>query len=88
MFCLHSVAMLTIDVPQSASMFRYLDRKDYSRAYKIRNSSSMNHILNELFTIQNSMFNEQIYRLIACLGVTETDWRELAMRNSLIQPNN
>lgn len=43
--------MQTIDVPQSASLFRYLDKNEYLNAYKV-----------------------------ACLGVTESDWRELAMR--------
>eukprot|EP01006_Ploeotia_vitrea_P032643 TRINITY_DN64821_c0_g1_i1.p1 TRINITY_DN64821_c0_g1~~TRINITY_DN64821_c0_g1_i1.p1 ORF type:complete len:1202 (-),score=127.96 TRINITY_DN64821_c0_g1_i1:106-3711(-) len=50
-FCLHFVAMHTIDVPQSASLYRYLEKKDYSNAYKI-----------------------------ACLGVTENDWRTLAIQ--------
>lgn len=49
-FCLHFVAMNTIDVPQSASMHRYLERKDYARAYAT-----------------------------ACLGVTDADWRALAL---------
>eukprot|EP01065_Artemidia_motanka_P014262 TRINITY_DN1821_c0_g1_i1.p1 TRINITY_DN1821_c0_g1~~TRINITY_DN1821_c0_g1_i1.p1 ORF type:complete len:1247 (+),score=460.03 TRINITY_DN1821_c0_g1_i1:89-3829(+) len=50
-FCLHYVAMQTIDVPQSASLYRYLEKKDFDNAYKI-----------------------------ACLGVTEGDWRMLATK--------
>eukprot|EP00906_Rhabdomonas_costata_P031099 RCo043952 len=50
-FCLHFVTMHTIDVPQSASMYRYLEKKDYTSACKI-----------------------------ACLGVTENDWRTLAIQ--------
>ncbi|GBF97536.1 hypothetical protein Rsub_10459 [Raphidocelis subcapitata] len=48
-FCLQSAAMTTIDVPQSASMFRYIERKDWAGAYRM-----------------------------ACLGVTDADWRALA----------
>jgi len=48
-FCLHYVCMQTIDVPQSASLYRYVERKDYETAYKV-----------------------------ACLGVTDSDWRVLA----------
>ncbi len=40
--------MNTIDVPQSSTFFRFLDRKDFVMAYKL-----------------------------ACLGVTEQDWRAL-----------
>ena len=48
-FCLHYVAMQTVDVPQSASLYRYLDKKDFAAAHRV-----------------------------ACLGVTDEDWRQLA----------
>jgi hypothetical protein len=34
-FCLHFYAMQTIDVPQSASMTRYLEQRDFTRAYQV-----------------------------------------------------
>ncbi|KAF8070897.1 5-methyltetrahydropteroyltriglutamate--homocysteine methyltransferase [Scenedesmus sp. PABB004] len=49
-FCLQSVSVATIDVPQSSSMARYLERDDVASAYAV-----------------------------ACLGVTEADWRALAL---------
>ncbi|KIZ06021.1 hypothetical protein MNEG_1945 [Monoraphidium neglectum] len=49
-FCLQFASMQTIDVPQSASMFRYLGQKDWEGAYRT-----------------------------ACLGVTDADWRALAL---------
>ena len=39
----------TVDVPQSASLYRYLDQKDFAAAHRV-----------------------------ACLGVTDEDWRQLA----------
>ena len=47
-YCLSSHSMVTVDVPQSASLDRYLDKLDFQRAYEI-----------------------------ACLGVTDRDWRKL-----------
>ncbi|KAJ3125536.1 hypothetical protein HK101_005920, partial [Irineochytrium annulatum] len=48
-FCLHVYAMTTVDVPQSASLDRYLERKEFEMGYNV-----------------------------ACLGVTEGDWKRLA----------
>ena len=49
-FCLNDGNMNTIDVPQSSTFFRFLDKKDFAMAYKL-----------------------------ACLGVTEQDWRALGV---------
>lgn len=46
--------MNTIDVPQSSTFYRFLEKKDYSMAYKI-----------------------------ACIGVTEQDWRALGIESLL-----
>lgn len=48
-FVLHEQQMQTVDVPQGASLYRYLEAKEYAMAYKV-----------------------------ACLGVTDADWRLLA----------
>uniref|UniRef100_A0A3B3SNU1 Intraflagellar transport protein 122 homolog n=1 Tax=Paramormyrops kingsleyae TaxID=1676925 RepID=A0A3B3SNU1_9TELE len=48
-FCLHVYSMSAVEVPQSAPMYQYLERKLYKEAYQI-----------------------------ACLGVTDSDWRDLA----------
>lgn len=34
-FCLSDTAMNTIDVPQSATFYRFLDKKDFAMAYKL-----------------------------------------------------
>eukprot|EP00879_Flechtneria_rotunda_P020074 GHRR01021110.1.p1 GENE.GHRR01021110.1~~GHRR01021110.1.p1 ORF type:complete len:1138 (+),score=467.94 GHRR01021110.1:213-3626(+) len=49
-FCLQYVSMGTIDVPQSSSMNRYLEKGDVQAAYQV-----------------------------ACLGITDSDWRVLAL---------
>ncbi|XP_053172845.1 intraflagellar transport protein 122 homolog isoform X7 [Scomber japonicus] len=48
-FCLHVYSMSAVEVPQSAPMYQYLERKMFKEAYHI-----------------------------ACLGVTDSDWRDLA----------
>ncbi|KAJ3351285.1 hypothetical protein HDU83_009012 [Entophlyctis luteolus] len=49
-YCLHVYSMTTVDVPQSITLERYLDKKEFESGYKV-----------------------------ACLGVTESDWRRLAL---------
>jgi intraflagellar transport protein 122 len=34
-FCLSDSAMNTIDVPQSSTFYRFLDKKDFAMAYKL-----------------------------------------------------
>ncbi|CDQ74221.1 unnamed protein product [Oncorhynchus mykiss] len=48
-FCLHVYSMSAVEVPQSAPMYQYLERRMFKEAYQI-----------------------------ACLGVTDSDWRDLA----------
>lgn len=49
-YCLNAQSTETIDVPQSASLGRFLEKRDFTNAYGI-----------------------------ACLGVTDQDWRKLGM---------
>lgn len=49
-FCLERCVIRTVDVPQSAPLYRYIDEKNFEMAYTV-----------------------------ACLGVTESDWRLLAL---------
>ncbi|KAM8830455.1 intraflagellar transport protein 122 homolog [Synchiropus picturatus] len=48
-FCLHVYSMSAVEVPQSAPMYQYLEKKMFKEAYQI-----------------------------ACLGVTDSNWRDLA----------
>jgi intraflagellar transport protein 122 len=48
--------MNTIDVPQSTTFFRFLEKRDFQMAYKL-----------------------------ACLGVTEQDWRALGIDALLVK---
>jgi len=48
-YALNYVALVSVDVPQSASLYRYLEKRDFAAAYRI-----------------------------ACLGVTDVDWKQLA----------
>ncbi|XP_054721497.1 LOW QUALITY PROTEIN: intraflagellar transport protein 122 homolog [Uloborus diversus] len=48
-FCLHFNSISTLDIPLSASMYQYMEKKMFSKAYRV-----------------------------ACLGVTDGDWRALA----------
>ncbi|KAF4678197.1 hypothetical protein FOL47_003259 [Perkinsus chesapeaki] len=49
-FCLNLSSMDTIEIPQGASLYRYMSVRNYSAAYTV-----------------------------ACLGVTDDDWRHLAL---------
>jgi len=51
-YALNYVALQAIDVPQSASLYRYLEKRDFAAAY-----------------------------VVACLGVTDADWRQLAQES-------
>jgi len=50
-FCLDGTAMVTVDMPHSQTLYRYLEEKDFDMAYTV-----------------------------ACLGVTESDWKLLGMK--------
>jgi intraflagellar transport protein 122 len=65
-FALHMGAMTSMDIPQSASLYKYLER---ASAAASNSSSTQKEIMNEAF--------DKAYQ-IACLGVTDTDWRLLA----------
>ncbi|KAL0479772.1 intraflagellar transport protein [Acrasis kona] len=51
-FSLQMMSMNTIDIPHSATLFQYIERKEFERAYQI-----------------------------ACLGVTDADWKLLAVQS-------
>ena len=69
--------MQTIDVPQSASMYRYLERKvgsvdDEREGPNIPRGSLR---LFDMFPLQDF---DTAYK-VSCLGVTEADWKNLAL---------
>lgn len=48
-FCLHFISMQTIDVPQSVSMYRYMEKKEFLKAYNVAclgiNLCSQNYVI-------------------------------------------
>ena len=50
-YCLDGTAMVTVDMPHSQTLYRYLEEHDFDMAYTV-----------------------------ACLGVTESDWKLLGMK--------
>lgn len=51
MFCLQGESAVSAEFPHSASLYRYMEKRDFTSAYKI-----------------------------ACLGITDNDWKSLGMQ--------
>jgi intraflagellar transport protein 122 len=68
-FCLQSLNMQTIDVPQSASMYRYLD---------IGVRASTARFVSFAHTVCAARQDFEAAYKVACMGVTDVDWSNFA----------